>query len=154
MTRKVFEVEEQATGGRRPEFTLGGQDFDCIPEEDVSSLDLLDLIAGFTGDNGLARIQAMVQIFRQFIPADDGRPADGDAEGTPSSMDRFHTVVREKRVKLSLLSDIASYVLDEYLRFPTREASPQSTPSSTGSETVSSSNGAGSSAPQAVTSAA
>src|SRR5262249_36124336 len=72
------------------------------------------------------------RVFREWIPSDDGVPAvlkvndagieDTVSAGEPSSMQRFRTVIRGKRVKLETLNDIASWVVNEYLRFPTETA--------------------------------
>lgn len=164
MTRKVFRVPERPP--RRPEFTLGEQDFDCTPDDQVSSLDLLGKVAAFTGGSGIERIQAMVAIFAEFIPSDDGQDA-VEETGTPgeegyreprpaikSTQERFNDVVRAQRVPPEMLGEIASWVLNEYLNFPTQEENPQSGQSSNGSTTGLSSNAAGSSAPQAAISTA
>jgi len=45
MARKVFDFEEQQ-GSETPEFEIRGEVFYCQPSEEVSSLDVLDYIAG------------------------------------------------------------------------------------------------------------
>jgi len=115
LTRKVFDFEEQQ-GSETPEFEIRGEVFYCQPSEEVSSLDVLDYIAGLTGDSGIARIQTMIRLFNAFIPADD--------------VERFRKTVKDKRVPLATLSDIASWTLDEYLLFPTRVAEQSSNGSS------------------------
>jgi hypothetical protein len=150
MTRKVFEVDEDDDRPPvQPEFQLGAEVFVCKSDREVSSLDVLDFIAGLTGDSGTERIRTVLRLFAFFLPADDGTPsveaADGveASPGTPSSMERFRDTVRRRRVRLVTLNDIASWVLDEYLRFPT-EAAP---PSSNGSTSAASSSVAVSSVP-------
>jgi len=153
----VFEVNEDAPPVR-PEFDLGGETFVCKTDADVSSLDVLDAIDGLTGEDGLQRIKTMLMVFREWIPSDDGVPAILDAEdptkvvdaGTASSMERFRMVIRSKRVRLETLNDIASWVVNEYLRFPT-ETEPGG-PSSNGSTAAASSSEAGSSPGRALTS--
>lgn len=111
MTRKVFDFEE-TQGSETPEFEIKGEVFYCQPSTEVSSLDVLDYIAGLTGDSGIARIQTMIRLFNAFIPT-------GDVE-------RFRKTVKDKRVPLATLNDIASWTLDEYLNFPTRAAEQSS----------------------------
>jgi hypothetical protein len=111
MTRKVFTYEPVADS-ETPEFELAGEVFYCQPTDEVSSLDVLDYIAGLTGDSGLTRIQTMIRLFNAFIP-------EGDT-------DRFRKTIRDKKVPLPVLSDIASWTLDEYLNFPTRAAEQSS----------------------------
>ena len=130
-------------------FKLAGEEFVCKGEGDISSLDVLGYVAGMTGDNGLKRIKAIVDIFAAFIPGDDGHvPGEQPAPSgepdvfKPSSRQRFESLIRRRKVRLTLLFEIASYVLDEYLRFPTREAASQS---SNGSSTEARSSAAGSS---------
>lgn len=130
---KEFEYTPTAT--KPPEFKLAGEVFVCAPVDDVSSMDVLDYIAGMTGESGIGRIQTIVALFKQFIP-------DGD-------MERFRKTVRTGRVPLSVVSDIASWTLDEYLAFPTQAAEP---PSSPGSTAAGSPNVAASSVPPDVTS--
>jgi hypothetical protein len=157
MGRKVFEVQEDRPPVR-PEFELGGEVFVCKTDADVSSLDVLDAIDGLTGEDGLQRLKTMLRVFREWIPPDDGVPAIMDKDdptkeispGEPSSMERFRNVIRGKRVTLETLNDIASWVVNEYLRFPT-ETEPDG-PSSNGSTAAASSNAAGSSPAPALTS--
>lgn len=111
MARKVFDYEP-AVDSETPEFELAGEVFYCQPSEEVSSLDVLDYIAGLTGDSGVTRIQTMIKLFNAFIPEGD--------------IDRFRKTIRGKRVPLSVLSDIASWTLDEYMLFPTRAAEQSS----------------------------
>ena len=141
MTMREFEIEEEPDAAP-PQFKLAGEDFVCKGEGDISSLDVLGYVAGMTGDNGLKRIKAIVDIFAAFIPDDDGTPDEGDGVFTPSSRQRFESLIRRRKVRLTLLFEIASYVLDEYLRFPTREAASQS---SNGSSTEDRSSAGGSS---------
>lgn len=158
MARKVFEIEDGTTQPPvEPEFELGGQVFKCVPDTQLSSLEVLDYIAGMVDDNGLARIQTMIKLFATLIREDDEITAVGTLEAgdvpvivTPSSRDRFRETIRVKRVRLPVLSDIASWLLDEYLRFPTPAPEP---PSSNGSTPGASSNGATSSGQPASTSA-
>lgn len=112
MARKVFDYEE-TRGSETPEFEIKGEVFYCQPTEEVSSLEVLDYIAGLTGDSGIARIQTMIRLFNAFIPEPD--------------VERFRKTVKDKRVPLPVLSDIASWTLDEYLNFPTRAAGQSST---------------------------
>jgi hypothetical protein len=142
---KEFEIEA-APDAAPPEFKLGGEEFVCKGEGAVSSLDVLGYVAGMTGDNGLKRIQSVVAIFAAFIPDDDGTP-EIDQDGKrqpfrPSSRQRFESLIKRRKVRLALLFEIASYVLDEYLAFPTREEASQS---SNGSSTAAPSSGGGSS---------
>jgi hypothetical protein len=142
MARKVFEVDE-GQPPVKPEFELAGEEFTCKTDSDVSSLDVLDAIEGLTGEDGLQRLKTMLRVFREWIPPDDGVPAildqDGKVvkEGEPSSMERFRDVIRGKRVKLETLNDIASWIVNEYLRFPMETASDG--PSSNGSTAAASS---------------
>jgi hypothetical protein len=130
---KVFEYEPTTT--KPPEFTLAGEIFVCASADDVSSMDVLDYLAGMTGGSGITRIQTIVALFKQFIP-----------EG---EMERFRKTVRTGKVPLSVVNDIASWTLDEYLGFPTPAAESQS---SNGSPAAVSSNVDGSSVPPDVTS--
>lgn len=111
MARKVFTYEPPADSDT-PEFELAGEVFHCQPVADVSSLDVLDYVAGLSGDSGTLRIQTMLRLFNAFIAADD--------------VDRFRKTIKEARVPVPTLADIASWVLDEYLHFPTREAGQSS----------------------------
>jgi hypothetical protein len=111
MARKVFDYTPPV-GSETPEFEVAGEVFHCLPTGDVSSLDVLDFIAGLTGDSGVVRIQTMIKLVDTFIAADD--------------VERFRKTVQDKRVPLPTLSDIASWVLDEYLNFPTRAAGQSS----------------------------
>lgn len=146
MTRKVFEVAETGQDTVSPEFELGGEVFVCKSDAEVSSLDVLDYIAGMSDENGLEQLRTVLRMFREFLPTDDGKPEIRDKEdptkiidpGAPSTMDRFRDTVRAKRVRLMLLGDISSWVLNEYMRFPTVAASP----SSNGSTPAASSSGA------------
>ena len=142
-TMREFEIEEEPDAAP-PMFKLAGEEFVCKGEGAISSLDVLGYVAGMTGDNGLKRIKAIVDIFNAFIPDDDGTPDTGDDKVPfkPSSRQRFESLIRRRKVRLTLLFEIASYVLDEYLRFPTREAA---SPSSNGSSTEAPSSGGGSS---------
>jgi len=92
---------------------------------------VLTYVADMTGKDGLKRIQAVVNIFQVFIPGDDGKvPEDGVGKFEPSSRQRFESLIKRRRVRLSLLFEIASGVLDDYLAFPTKAAE---SPSSNGS---------------------
>lgn len=132
--RKVFTVEPSGPPAA-PDFELAGEVFYCVTDEELSSLDVLDYVAALTGRNGIARIQAMVELFDTMLPA-------GDTE-------RFRKTVKDNRVRLPLLNEIATWVLDAYLHFPTQE---EASPSSNGSSDGSSSNEAVSSVPPDVTS--
>lgn len=126
MGRKVFEYEPPKDS-QTPEFEVAGEVFHCQPTAEVSSLDVLDYVAGMTGESGVGRIQSMLRLYNTFI-------AEGDAE-------RFRKTVKAKQVPLTTLSEIASWVLDEYLRFPTQgdgQSSNGSTPDVQPSEAVSS----------------
>lgn len=108
MARKVFDIPElEEQPARQPEFTLGGEDFDCIPDTEMSSLDVLDYLAGLSSGTGISRVQTISKLFNHFIGEDD--------------VERFRKVIRERKIPLTTLNDIASWVLDEYLAFPTRE---------------------------------
>lgn len=156
MARKVFEFESRQSIVQ-PEFEIGGEVIQCVDDAQLSTLDVLELIAGLTGGSGLTRLQTMVRLFDVMIRKDDAITKDGSDGPTTvvvgSSADRFRNVIRGKRVPLDVLNDIASWVLDEYLRFPTQADPQPSAPSSNGSTPGSSSNEAGSSAQLAVTSA-
>lgn len=130
---KEFDYEPAAT--KPPEFRLAGEEFICASVEDVSSMDVLDYIAGLTGGSGIERIQTVVALFKHFIPEGD--------------MERFRKTVRAGKVPLPVLSDIASWTLDVYLGFPTPEGEQ---PSSNGSAADVSPSVAGSSVPPDVTS--
>lgn len=149
MTRKVFDVGDTEYPTVSPEFELGGEVFVCKTDAEVSSLDVLDYIAGLSDSNGIEQLRTIVRMFREFLPTDDGVAEVRDKEditrvvvkGQPSTTERFRSTVREKRVRLVLLSDIASWVLNEYMRFPTAAASPSSngsTSAASSSEVVSS----------------
>lgn len=111
MARKVFDFTAP-TDSETPEFELAGEVFHCQPVADVSSLDVLDYVAGLSGDSGTLRIQTTLRLFNAFIDT-------GDA-------DRFRKTIKEARVPVPTLADIASWVLDEYLNFPTRGAGQSS----------------------------
>lgn len=115
MARKVFEFTAPADS-ETPEFELAGEVFHCLPTAEVSSLDVLDFIAGLTGDSGITRIHTMLKLFNTFIAEDD--------------TERFRKTIKDKQVPLPTLSDIASWVLDEYMNFPTRAAERSSNGSS------------------------
>lgn len=120
MARKVFDIPDTAEQPpRQPEFTLGGEDFDCIPDTEMSSLDVLDYLAGMSSGTGISRVQTVSRLFNHFIP-------EGDVE-------RFRKTIREKKIPLTVLNEIASWVLDEYLSFPTREDAQSSDGSLPGS---------------------
>jgi hypothetical protein len=122
---------EQLGVAVEPEFKIDDEVFVCKGEGDVSSLDVLTYVADMTGKDGLKRIQAVVNIFQVFIPDDDGKvPEDSIGRFEPSSRQRFESLIKRRRVRLSLLFEIASGVLDDYLAFPTRAAE---SPSSNGS---------------------
>jgi len=128
-----YDIKDEADAAP-PEFTLAGEEFVCRGAGDVSSLDVLPYVAEMTGTDGLKRIQAVVAIFNVFIPDDDGTP-EVDKDGKqqpfkPSSRQRFESLIKRRRVRLSLLFEIASGVLDDYLAFPTKAAE---SPSSNGS---------------------
>jgi hypothetical protein len=120
---KVFEFTPTAQPVQPPQFALAGEEFTCISGDQLSSLDVLDYIAGMSGESGLVRIQTMVRLFREFIPAAD--------------MDRFRKTITTNRVPLTTLSDIASWTLDEYLNFPTQAAEQSSSPGSSAAESPS-----------------
>ena len=127
---REYEIKDADTAAP-PEFKIDDEVFVCKGEGDVSSLDVLTYVADMTGSDGLKRIQAVVNIFQAFIPDDDGKvPEDGVGKFEPSSRQRFESLIKRRRVRLSLLFEIASGVLDDYLAFPTRAAE---SPSSNGS---------------------
>jgi hypothetical protein len=111
--RKVFNFDPPKRTETTPEFEVGGGVFHCRAVHDVSSLDVLDYIAGLTGSNGIQRIRTMLQLFNAFIPEQDA--------------ERFRETVRGNQIPAPVLYDIASWLLDEYLNFPTRGDEPSST---------------------------
>lgn len=111
MTRKVFEFVE-AQGSETPEFEIRGEVFYCKSTDDLSSIEVLDYLAGLTGGDGVRRIQTMLKLFNEFIPEGD--------------IPRFRKTVKDTKVPLATLNEIAGWVLDEYLNFPTRAAEQSS----------------------------
>lgn len=142
MPMREYEIDDQQDTAAPPEFKLAGEEFVCKGEGDISSLDVLKYVAGMTGSDGLQRIRSVVDIFNVFIPGDDGTPDTGDGVFKPSSRQRFESLIKRRKVRLTLLFEIASGVLDDYLAFPTREEGSQS---SDGSSTGAPSSGGGSS---------
>jgi len=116
VVRKVFEFEATLYS-ETPEFEIKGEVFYCRPTDDLSSIEVLDYLAGLTGGGGIARIQTMIKLFNEFIPEGD--------------VPRFRKTVKDKKVPLSTLNEIAGWVLDEYLNFPTRAAEQSSNGSTT-----------------------
>lgn len=128
MARKVFEYEP-AVESETPEFEVAGEVFHCVATAEMSSLDVMDAVAGLTSGDGSTRISWVMKLFNTFIAADD--------------VERFRKTVQSANIPIPTLNEIASWVLNEYLRFPT----PEDRQSSNGSQPAASSNGDVSSPP-------
>ena len=115
MARKVFEFEEKPATVA-PEFELAGEVFHGVADTELSTLDVLDYITGL-GAGGITTLRTAAELFDTMIE--------------PGDLDRFRKTLKTARVPLSPLAEVASWLLNEYLRFPTQEVGQSSNGSAT-----------------------